>query len=142
MTILIALLTLAGCHSAKKAGAKMDHTPITDTYWRLFELNGQPVGDSRKEGNEAHMILHSADGRVTGNGGCNNFSGSYDLGSENQISFTQLISTRMACPDMEVEDQLFTVLEAADNYTIGSDTLSLNRAKMAPLARFVWVNNK
>lgn len=142
MTILIALLTLAGCHSAKKTGSNVEGFSITDRYWKLIELNGQQVGDSQVEGNEAHMILNSADSRVSGNGGCNNFSGTYDLEPGNQISFSQLISTRMACPDMEVEDQLFTVLEAADNYAIISDTLSLSRAKMAPLARFVSVNNK
>jgi heat shock protein HslJ len=89
---------------------------------------------------EAHLILHSPDNRITGNGSCNNFSGSFELGSQNQISFTQMISTRMACPDMEVEDQLLKVFESADSFSLNKDTLSLLKSGMAaPLARFVAI---
>ena len=43
----------------------------------------------------------------------------------------------MACPDMTVEQDFLEMLETVDSYAIGSDgTLSLNRARMAPLARF------
>jgi hypothetical protein len=39
---------------------------------------------------------------------------------------------------MEVEDALKKALETADNYSLSGDGkyLSLNRARMAPLARF------
>jgi heat shock protein HslJ len=37
---------------------------------------------------------------------------------------------------MELETQFLKVLEMADNYTIAGDNLVLNRARMAPLARF------
>jgi len=44
----------------------------------------------------------------------------------------------MACLNMEIEDELKRALEMADNYSLSSDGkfLSLNRARMAPLARF------
>ena len=45
----------------------------------------------------------------------------------------------MACPDMETETQFYKVLEMVDNYYHNNDTLILNKAKMAPLARFVAV---
>ena len=42
----------------------------------------------------------------------------------------------MACPDMSMENQFIEVLGRADNYSILGDKLSLNKARMAPLARF------
>ena len=37
---------------------------------------------------------------------------------------------------MKTEDDFKKVLEQTDNYTISGENLSLNRAKMAPLAKF------
>jgi heat shock protein HslJ len=42
----------------------------------------------------------------------------------------------MACPDMKEEDAFKKVLEQVDNFTVSGDNLSLNKAKMAPLATF------
>jgi len=46
------------------------------------------------------------------------------------------MSTKMACENMEVENDLTKALMAADNYSMDGDNLSLNKARMAPLARF------
>ena len=42
----------------------------------------------------------------------------------------------MACPDMQIADQFNQVLGKVDNYAIADGVLSLNKARMAPLARF------
>lgn len=47
--------------------------------------------------------------------------------------------TRMACIKPTVEEAFIKVLETADNYTVKNDTLQLNKARMAPLAKFVAV---
>jgi hypothetical protein len=49
-----------------------------------------------------------------------------------------MASSMMACLNMEVEEALKKALEMADNYSVSADGkyLSLNRARMAPLARF------
>ncbi len=46
------------------------------------------------------------------------------------------MSTKMACENMDVEYGLSKALSAADNYSLQGDNLSLNKARMAPLARF------
>ena len=51
-----------------------------------------------------------------------------------------MATTLKACPDMEIEAQLVKVLETVDNYSIKGGVLSLNRAKMASLARFEMVD--
>jgi heat shock protein HslJ len=59
---------------------------------------------------EPHMILQVAESRVVGNGGCNGFSGTYQLDSKsNRLRFSPLMATKMACLEgerMKMEDQL------------------------------------
>lgn len=112
---------------------------VVEKYWKLVELNGKEIKASENESREPHFILKLENSRVTGNGGCNSFFGSYTIQAGNRISFSQMGSTMMACLNMETESQFLRALEMADNYTINGDTLSLNRARMAPLARFVAV---
>lgn len=42
----------------------------------------------------------------------------------------------MACVDMATEQEFKKILEIVDNYTINDKKLSLNKARMAPLAIF------
>lgn len=109
---------------------------LTERYWKLTELYGKPV-TSPNDQKEAHLIFNAATRRVAGSGGCNRLMGGYELGPGNRLRFTQLASTMMACPDMTTEDQFRKALETADSYTLRGDTLVLNRARMAPLARLV-----
>src|SRR6056297_736461 len=115
------------------------HDPrIEGRRWILIELRGRPIenGENQKQ---ASLLLRSEDSRLVGNGHCNTFNGSYAIKSGQRIEFGHDIAmTMMACPDMTLEDQFVEVLKMTDNYSIGEDgSLSLNRARMAPLARFV-----
>jgi heat shock protein HslJ len=121
---------------ADKYVLNKDMSGITEKYWKLVELNGQPVAKTDDMRKEPHMILHTAGKRINANGGCNSMMGSYELLPGNRIRFTKMAGTLMACPNMEIEDQLRKVLEMADNYNLDGDKLVLNKARMAPLARF------
>jgi heat shock protein HslJ len=108
---------------------------ITEKYWKLVELKGQPVPALKRE---PYLILRTEDKRMTGFGGCNSFTGAYTLDeAASRIRFDQVASTMMACPSgMDVEQAFHEVLRGVDNYSLNGDRLSLNRARMAPLARF------
>jgi heat shock protein HslJ len=121
---------------AEKYKLKKDLNTITEKYWKLVELNGQKVVRKEDQTREPHFILKDSGNQVNGNGGCNSFHGTYELLPGNRIRFSKMASTMMACDDMAVEDQFLKVLETADNYNILGDTLQLNKARMAPLARF------
>lgn len=114
--------------------AKLADGP-TEKYWKLVELRGEPVPAL---GREPHFILKAEDGRVTGFGGCNVFTGAYWIDeSLARIRFDHVASTMMSCASgMEVEQAFHEVLRSADNYSLAGDHLTLNRARMAPLARF------
>jgi heat shock protein HslJ len=55
----------------------------------------------------------------------------------NRVLFSQIVSTEMACMEgMETETQFLEVLNSVDSYDVTGDRLVLNKARMAPLARF------
>jgi copper homeostasis protein (lipoprotein) len=108
---------------------------MTGTQWRLVELNGRVVPALDRA---PYMIL-SADGTtVQGLGGCNGFSGDVELDEGNwRMSFGDIAATMMLCDrGSDVEREFFEVLDRADNYSLSGALLTLNRARMAPLARF------
>ncbi|MFT4016380.1 MAG: META domain-containing protein [Agriterribacter sp.] len=110
--------------------------PLLEKYWKLIELNGKAL-DTTKLNKEPHIIFKSFDNRFFGNGSCNNFSGTYTLPGNGKIKLSQAISTRMACMNgMETETMLPQVLNKIDTYMISGDTLSVTKARMAPLAKF------
>lgn len=134
--ILISFL-MTGCQILSRDNpepADTANSPV-EKYWKLVELYGQPVPVLKKE---PYLILKAEGNRVNGFGGCNGFNGSYQIDeSLARISFGQLASTRMACPgSMDTEQALLKALGSADNYSMDDRYLTLNRARMAPLARF------
>ena len=109
--------------------------PMIGTKWRLVELQGQAVVNN-VESKEQYYIQLSQDGKVSAFAGCNRMFGGYEMKDGLRISFTGMASTRMACPDMKTEQILSEVLNTVDNYSLNGTRMTLNKAKMAPLAVF------
>jgi putative lipoprotein len=65
-------------------------------------------------------------GNVTGNGGCNSLGGKYSVDGD-QITFTDITSTLMACDDarMAQESAVTQVLSGTTEYEIKDNTLTL-----------------
>src|SRR5262249_13111241 len=114
--------------------AKIPEGGVTERYWKLVELNGQPLP---KLDREPWLILNEADGRMNGLGGCNSFTGSYKPdAAASRLSFGQIATTPMACiSGMEVEQAFPDAPRNAANYSLAGHHPRLNRARMAPLAR-------
>ena len=136
IAIAVCLLSSTACTVFKRSSAEPQGTStITDKRWKLVDLGGKPVADS-VNGKEPFLLLQTQDSRYSASGGCNGIGGTYVLPGNDRIKFSQGMSTKMACENMEVENELTKALVAADNYTLKGDSLSLNKARMAPLARF------
>jgi len=129
--IAFAAVAAAGC-TTPAVGTEVR---LTETHWTLVELDGRPVPALRRA---PHLVLAAEGGRMHGFGGCNGFAGAYALdAAASRISFSRVASTMMACPSgMEVEAAFHEALRRADSYSLDGDRLTLNRARMAPLARF------
>lgn len=106
VAILFAVLLLAGCVSSPVTGSSGDVVamPLTNTYWQLVSIAGEPVPETSIE-QKAH-ILFLDDGRVSGFSGCNQYIGDYQVTGENLL-FDSMSSTLMACPNNQTEGMLF-----------------------------------
>ena len=109
--------------------------PLENTYWKLTSLGGSPVVTASRQ-REAHLILQPANRRVTGSGGCNRLSGSYQVNGD-RISLGRVASTMMACVDgMKTEQNFLKALGRAVRWRISGQRLELLDAAGTPLASF------
>ena len=113
---------------------------VAPARWRLTELGGRPVPSAGDPARDPSLTFERDGARVHGFAGCNHFSGSCELRPGSRVRFSAIAATQMACSDMTLETEFFEVLAAADNYALQGSVLSLNRARMAPLARFEAVD--
>ena len=112
----------------------VDHANLFDTYWKLLELQGEPV-ITPEDMREAHLILASSESRAHGFSGCNNFFGAYTSDGDS-LSFSAMGATMMACVEgMETEQAFFKALGEASRATISGQFMTLY-ANDHPVARF------
>lgn len=127
---------LASCMS-KPSQPTQNTNDITGKTWKLTELNGQPIKLKNPNANP-YFKLNMADMRYEGHGGCNGVGGTFEIKPDAmRIKFNQGMSTMIACDDLDTERAFVDALLASDNYSVNGNTLTLNKARMAPLAKFV-----
>lgn len=137
--VITTLLALAACTSnepsspADDGGSEVTHE-LTGTRWALVQLDGKPVTVS-EGGREAYIALNSADGSAVGHAGCNRISTTYKQ-NDAQISFGDVIATRMFCPDMPTETALLQALKVAAGWRISDSQLELLDGQQRTVARF------
>ncbi|MFP3598303.1 META domain-containing protein [Chryseobacterium sp. SIMBA_029] len=137
ITVLFLTAFLISCESKTSALPPQGNKDITGKTWRLTELNGKPIA-LKNQKNNPYFKLNMADMRYEGNAGCNGLGGTFEIKPDiMRIKFNQGISTMMACEDLDIENLFTKALLTADNYSVNGNTLTLNKARMAPLAKFV-----
>ena len=47
-----------------------------------------------------------------------------------------MMTTMMSCPGIDIEREFLDILAKCDNFSLSGDILHLNKARMAPLAKF------
>ncbi|MDZ4866461.1 MAG: META domain-containing protein [Alphaproteobacteria bacterium] len=115
--VLALALGLAGCESAVSDDSGRDDARLTQSDWVAETITGKPVV------HVGRVTLSFAEGRVSGRGGCNLYSGPVEYG-KGAIKIGPLISTKMACMEdglMQQESAYLTALQGADRYAVGAD---------------------
>jgi heat shock protein HslJ len=100
--------------------------PLSGT-WNLFSYNnGKGAIQSVMIGSTTNAVFGS-DWKLSGTGGCNQYSAGYTTTASNGITITQPTSTMMACADavMQQETQYLSLLPTAAKYDISGDQLTL-----------------
>jgi heat shock protein HslJ len=100
---------------------------LAGTSWKVSGVNNGRGAVETTALTEALTLEFGTDGTVSGNAGCNTFSGSYTQDGES-ISITGLASTNRACLEEDVsslEQQYQAALQAATKVRISGTTLDL-----------------
>ncbi|MFC1464841.1 MAG: META domain-containing protein [Candidatus Brachytrichaceae bacterium NZ_4S206] len=118
----------------------VQETDLAGTSWRVLSYNnGKQAVVSVITGTELTVVF-DAEGRISGNAGCNAFTGSYKVEDDGKITIGPLAATRKLCntPEgvMEQETQFLAALETAATYRIEGDRLQLRTADGAMAANF------
>lgn len=110
--VLALAFVLAGCESAVSDDSAHDDARLTQQDWVAQSIAGKPVVQVGR------VTLSFAEGRVSGRGGCNHYSGTVEYG-KGAIKIGPLISTKMACVEgglMQQESAYLSTLQGAERY--------------------------
>ncbi len=118
LLILACGVAMAGCDSSDEP------EQLEDTNWQLTELDGESVLSANPE-TVPNLTFHSAEHRLSGSGGCNILSGSFEV-EGSRITLVRIAITERACIEgMEIEQAFFTALEDIRTWHVDGDTLEL-----------------
>lgn len=96
--------TLSGCGGDTLA-------LLAGPQWSVGEIGGAAVPPAG-----AITMGFSVDGRISGSAGCNQFFGPIAIDGEGGLTVGPLVSTKMACPQMDLEQAFLEALSAADRF--------------------------
>ena len=115
---MLVTLMLGGCCACRKGKNNM---PLKGTEWHLMRLMGRDLSvDADK-----FLFTFSEDGEFGGTGACNRIFGAFKSNDQRAISFENLASTRMMCPDANLEAQFVEVLDRATHYEVDGNVLMI-----------------
>lgn len=120
---------------SESCGVESADLPLRGTRWTLVRLGDTPVQASEPE-RAPHLIFAVDELRVSGSGGCNRVTGSFELEGD-ELHLDRLASTMMACPSgMEQEQRFLGSMQKVERYGIRGRQLELRDAAGAVIARF------
>lgn len=99
--------------------------------WEVVTLNGSAVKCP-----DMRLVIDLEEGRIHGNTGCNIMNGTIipDMLEQGVVSFQDLSTTRMSCPNLSLENMLLVALEQTVSVRpSGPDTMDLLDSTGQPL---------
>lgn len=118
--IAIALSAVACCTPCNKSYPKV--SKFESDVWRLVEFRYSKVTDS-----PITLTFNAEEKMVYGTAACNNFFGGYVLSGskDSNIKFQNMGSTKMYCPDSELEEAFVASLQGVVKLKMDGDNLML-----------------
>lgn len=104
---IITAVIISGCSS-------VNHTTLAGK-WELATINGKAVEKSEEV---PYIDIDNEIKSIGGYDGCNNLGGGITIGKQNEITFSNVISTLRLCPEQGDNAMLGKVLESTRKYEI------------------------
>jgi heat shock protein HslJ len=122
--IIISLLVVAvvaviiACCPCRKG---KNNATLTEGQWHVVRMMNHDL----KITAEQFTFTFLADGVFAGTGGCNQINAQYTKGEKGELTFSNLVSTKMMCPDIELESTFNQILEGTTHYEMDGEMLML-----------------
>lgn len=136
LLLTILLVTAAACttpeteesatESPETAETPSETDNLANTSWTLQSFG--PAGETAVIGETPLTLVFEEEGLVSGDGGCNSFSGSYEV-QGNQLVFNDVVGTLRACADENLtaqEQQYLSALQSAGEFEQTADQLTIH----------------
>jgi heat shock protein HslJ len=106
--------------------------------WQAIAINNGKEAVVSVLNDTTVTAIFGADGKLTGNDGCNSYNGTYTIDGD-KITIGPLATTRMACEQavMDQETAYLNALAKAATYTLGKDSLELRDVDGALLVDYI-----
>ena len=120
---LFICLMLTACVTSSEASSETIMPPTGS--WKLISY-GPITSPSSVDSNVESTLIFGENGKLSGNGGCNQLMGSYEVKGE-QITFGPISSTRKRCSDpvMVQEGIVLKVLTVSVSFKVEGNILTI-----------------
>ena len=104
---MVGITLLTSCQVTRHATS----SSMIEGEWNITEVNGSAINAHPSP----YIGFNTQENCVYGNSGCNKIAGSFDFkGKNGQIELGQMLSTMMACPNMELEQSILQELNSVE----------------------------
>ncbi len=112
VSALVALFVVCACQSKK------EDTPLSalNGEWNIVKIDGSAIATS-SDREIPYIVFDTATGQLYGFSGCNRMMGSFNKDAQpGDLQLEPINSTRMACPDMAVEQSVLGALAKVKHF--------------------------
>lgn len=102
--------------------------------WELQNMNGESAA-ATFSANIPTLTFNFSEKRISGSGGCNRYNGPFTFAG-NELDVKQLVTTRMACENMDGENTFINLLQGVSELQIENGVLLVKRNTL-PVLSFV-----
>lgn len=141
LQVLLLVILLSSCQFINNQGVnnKLDVKMRLHDIWALEAVNSENI-NIKSYNKHPNLEINLTTNKVMGNDGCNNFSGVIKLLDNNNLSFINIVSTRMACPNMKFYNKIGKYLGETKSYKLENLRVLLYDTEGSELLRFKKVD--
>lgn len=122
-------------HALEGCGSYVTDYRLNDI-WVLEEMMSKKVSQEDFNGKDVpYMEIYASENRFSGFSGCNRMTGSLFY-EKDLLRFSQIASTRMACPKMDTESEFLKALQSGTKYRVENNRLYLSNGSQENLLVF------
>lgn len=116
---------------------KLFGNELTSDMWYFSTIKDILVDRGNKSETDKYYLKFNNSGIVNGKTSCNNYNGKFDVDENGLVTIRDLIMTRKACPNSDLERKYLEILSQKFRYEIESDTLYFRDMDDEIIAKFV-----